>query len=130
VVVPGLVTLSETGSIHLTGSHDVHPDNHWGSAGMVGALVSLADSLHAEYNLRLFVNDMSLPLGGKFDLSAAYGPGGDHDEHRDGRSADVYTGGLTRAQINFLRLKWTRLSSHKKAIHDETATRNHFHFRF
>jgi hypothetical protein len=128
----GLVELLEQDHVDTTGALPVHRSNHWGTAGMVSALTTLSDSLYRKYRVALSVNDMSLPLGGKFDLSATYGVGGEHAEHRDGRSADVETGGLTRAQINFLRTKWRALSALPAgmAVHDETATRNHFHFRF
>ena len=98
----------------------------------------LADSLHARYGRPLEVNDISLPLGGKFDLSAAYDRGGEHAEHRDGRSADVRTHGpspLTPTQRKFIQNAWEVLGGD---VHDETVTQDgrsntenpHYHLRF
>jgi hypothetical protein len=132
VAFGGFVELLDAGNVDTIGVLAVHPDSHWGTSGMVSGLISLADSLNAKYKVKLRVNDMSLPLGGKFDLNAAYSPDGDHEEHRDGRSADVSVGGLDSTQVDFLRKKWQDLSPLPDSIsvHDETKTRNHFHFRY
>jgi hypothetical protein len=132
VVVRGLVELLETGNVDTVGVLSVHPDSHWGTSAMVQGLIDLADSLHAKYNLKLLVNDMSLPLGGKFDLDTNYSAAGDHAEHRDGRSADVSVAGLDSVKIDYLRAVWKDLSPlpDSIAVHDETKTRHHFHFRF
>ena len=132
VTVSGLVELTEGGNVDTVGVLAAHPDNHWGTTGMVNSLISLADSLHDTYSLKLRVNDISLPLGGKFDLNADYSSGGDHAEHRDGTNADVDVSGLSAAQLDFVRKKWEALSTlpAADAVHDETKTRNHFHFRY
>jgi len=140
VKVAGLVEL--LGQLHVetigVSVQGQHPSSHWGTTAMVDALRTLGDSLYRRYVRPLQVNDISLPLGGKFDLSAAYGRGGKHAEHRDGHSADVRTHGpspLTDAQRKFIQRTWEVLGGE---VHDETILDDgrpniespHYHLRF
>lgn len=68
------------------------PDNnHWGTARIIQAL----DSIAANYR-RLFpsdtmlqINDISLPLGGRFDIYAQWAGDDDHVYHRLGIDVDI-----------------------------------------
>lgn len=134
VEVPGLVELVETGSIDTIGVVSAHPNSHWGTQAMVDRLREAGDSLQAQFVIQLQVNDMSLPLGGVFDINDNWRP--DHVEHRQGTSADIRTDGalgLTSAQRRQLREQWLRLNPDllpAEAILDERASsRPHWHFR-
>ena len=80
------------------------PDtDHWGTADIIQSVIAIADSFAAYYtNFRIRVNDMSLPLGGGFDIEGnweadiidEYPQSGDcndvgHCEHREGTVADI-----------------------------------------
>jgi len=80
------------------------PDNdHWGTPDLIESIIAIADSFAVYYsNYRIRVNDMSLPLGGGFDLGGnweadvydQYPQSGDcndtgHCEHREGTVADI-----------------------------------------
>jgi hypothetical protein len=128
VAVPGLTALGGSDRITLIGQTETHPSNHWGSAGMTHALGTLADSIHARYDVPIEVNDISLELGGKFDLASGYGTGGSHAEHRVGTSADLRTFIFEEAQLRYLRRVWENLGGQ---VLDETRTdQPHYHLRF
>jgi hypothetical protein len=67
------------------------PDNnHYCTGTLAGAIPVLADSFAAKYSgYCIRVNDMSLPLGGKFEIAGTYQYGGSHAEHRVGCNADI-----------------------------------------
>jgi hypothetical protein len=84
-----------------------HPINHFGTPSMNEHLGELADSLYAEARLTLEYNDISLPLGGRFEVADHDHPAVDwtnpaHCDHRFGRGADVRTNpfqkGYTKAK--------------------------------
>ncbi len=135
VRIPGLVELFEAGSVDTIGVTTTHPSNHWGTSQMIGALVALADTFrHYTQNARtLQVNDISLTLGGKFDVAPTpinYNPDGDHKEHRAGVSADIRTEGsdpLTTAQRKFIYAWW---EEHGGNVLEHTGTNAHYHLRF
>ena len=138
VAVADLQELAASQSLGRIGVRAEHPGSHFGTAAMVTALRTVADSFHERFARQLEVNDISLPLGGKFDLNAAYGSGGKHTAHREGRSADVRTHGespLSARQKDFVYDLWERLGG---TVHDETILENgqpntespHYHFRF
>lgn len=119
VRVPGLSQLSGAGNVEIIGANAWHASNHWATPLMITRIVGLADAFAADTAVsqgrKVRVNDMSLQLGGKFDLDTTghgvpfYNPNGGHSEHREGKSADVRTHGpdsLTTAQQRFLREWW------------------------
>jgi len=80
------------------------PDtDHWGTAEIVQSIIAIADSFALNYpSFRIRINDMSLPLGGGFDLGGNWvadiieqhpndGRCNDvgHCEHRNGSSGDI-----------------------------------------
>jgi hypothetical protein len=88
VEIGGLATLSAGTNYDLIGATGTHPDNHYGTAGMNGSLVTLADSYAAAFTGgRLAYNDMSLVTGGLFDISAGWSR--PHSSHRFGTDVDL-----------------------------------------
>lgn len=88
VEIAGLVTLGAGANYDLIGATANHGDNHYGTPGMNGSLVTLADSYTAAFpGGRLAYNDMSLVTGGLFDISGAWAP--PHSSHRFGVDVDL-----------------------------------------
>ena len=127
--VSGLVELADGGAIDTIGVTTTHPDSHWGTPGVVAALMALGDSVQRRFGRGIAVNDMSLPSGGKFDLNNGYDPSGAHDEHRVGTSTDLRTNGWSPLQLEFIERTWQLLGG---SVHDETMNPKgpHFHLRF
>ena len=142
VRVPQLVELAETVNVDTIGVVMEHPDSHWGTAELVTDIQQLADSIRAAFDrfqaspanrpdgrfpARLAVNDMSLPLGGIFDLGEDWQP--PHFEHRTGRNADidVRRGTDDDAYADFVTYIWITRLGH--SLLDERETANHYHLR-
>ncbi|MGD0339746.1 MAG: hypothetical protein ABSB78_13270 [Bacteroidota bacterium] len=113
------------------------PDNdHFGTARLVQIIQSVADSLVIKCpNYRLLVNDMSLPLGSKFEINGSWNINTDHQEHRLGTNADVgiYRNGYSinlasdTTRSNILRSIIRNVSGNFPG--DERRTKNHFHIQ-
>jgi len=87
IKVPGLVNFGTSSLWRLTGETGLHPDNHYlDETGTLGAF-GLAVDFYETYNATLGLNDMSLPLGGLFDIDGAWAS--PHKLHRTGRSVDI-----------------------------------------
>ncbi len=136
VGVTGLQALEQRQSDTLIGQTTIHPINHYGILTMTTGLDALADSLHERFNDTLYINDMSLPFGGVFDIDANWTR--DHNEHRAGRDADIRTngaGGLTLEERTYVWDLWERLGG---TVHDETKNKDgtpnttspHYHLRY
>ncbi|MBM4162705.1 MAG: hypothetical protein FJ217_16615 [Ignavibacteria bacterium] len=68
------------------------PDNnHWGALLTLQAIDSIAANYHREFpnDPRLRVNDISLQLGGRFDINGGWVGNGYHEFHRFGRDVDI-----------------------------------------
>lgn len=102
VAVPGLVELPSNPGLYVRcgdtsscgGADDVlaaHPQAFFGTPGMLSAVESLASRYRGAHPTdRLRLTDMSLPLGGLFDLDLNWQPGTDgHKDHRYGTALDV-----------------------------------------
>lgn len=93
VEVPGLVPLPAglnynlVGSFGLPGVTSQHSGNHFGTSSFTAKLVYLADLYYLKFNSKLDYNDISLPLGGLFDIGNNWRPS--HHEHRVGISGDI-----------------------------------------
>ena len=92
VALTGLEPLLASDSIVLIGSKDWHPQNHYGTSSMITGLKALALAFYEKFGKPLYVNDISLVVGGLFDITC---PGGvcnwdtPHSSHREGRDADL-----------------------------------------
>ncbi len=131
----------------LIGSRDPHPSNHWGDLGTTNGLREIANDYKLAYygnnpipdDDKLAYNDMSLELGGKFDLPPRLGAlpnwadTGSHHEHREGINCDVRCcqnpGNVPRDRWeNLIQIFFDRGSTRTL---DETTTANpHWHLRF
>lgn len=88
IMVPGLQELGAGSNYDLVGQTATHPSNHFGTAGLLASLGSLAQTYSTAYpGQRLGYNDMSLPFGGLFDISANWGT--PHKSHRLGTDVDL-----------------------------------------
>jgi hypothetical protein len=129
--VPGLVRLTTGANFAKVGGTCAHhgpggtgtcalPDtNHYGDSILCARIPILADSL-AIYcpGIQLKVNDMSLPLGGKFDIFGDWIQADTlHNEHRQGQNADLPVGSFTSAQEDTL-LRLIKVVMKKKATNE------------
>lgn len=66
-------------------------NNHWADSTTVAALEAIAAAWHRRFpnEVILQINDLSLPLGGQFDINGQWG--GAHETHRTGRDSDIRT---------------------------------------
>ena len=95
VSVPGLALLADStfytkvgGTVfHLGPPLSPQDHNHYGIAEFNQAIVSVSSVFKEKFPDRtIFINDMSLPLGGLFDIGGAWSP--PHHYHRLGTSCD------------------------------------------
>jgi hypothetical protein len=89
VGMPGLVDMSAiaTNVFRLTGARaGLHTDNHWGTQNTVDSIQGVAWDFFEAFDATLGINDLSLPLGGLFDISGDWRP--PHRTHRTGTSVD------------------------------------------
>jgi hypothetical protein len=130
--VSGLKALAAGTKYEFTGIKTMHPESHYGTATLNSELVKLADSTYASMNhLVVGYNDMSLPLGGRFDVTAKGAAGGqwnaspNHCSHRRGDAVDFDSQSLTSdAQRRQVLKFWVVGFKHSKV--DEG---DHFHLK-
>src|SRR5206468_12887847 len=85
--VPRLSRLTPPPSAVLTGFTDSHPDNHNGTATTLESIHAIAADFFAITDRKLRINDISLPIGGLFDIHTDWlSP---HQLHRVGVSVDI-----------------------------------------
>ncbi len=98
VRVPGLVELGEGEGYDLMPQPDKgHPYNHFGKLDTFSVLWDIADAYFDTEKGTLRINDISLPLGGAFDICGKWDPKltcdtykyGGHNTHRLGEDVDV-----------------------------------------
>lgn len=94
--VAGLVELGPGADYLLIGQRPPnenpppHPSNHWARPDIIVKMLALATEYRNKYPHldRLKFNDMSLVIGGIFDLKKDWGSK-QHERHRIGRTVDV-----------------------------------------
>ncbi len=144
VGVAGLVALAPGATYTLIGWRAEHPDNHFGTPQMLADLRALADSLSlraavyarfpdsirgtSRFPSVLGINDISLTLGGVFDLDLNWRP--PHEDHSVGRSADldVRRGTDDDDYAAAVQTIWEVRLHHR--VGDERSSRNHLHASF
>lgn len=133
VCVQGLNLLTSSPIYDRIGGRPAHPGppistndlNHWGVDGLLQKLQAAADDVFTATNgsYRLAINDISLPCGGKFDVSGNWIAGA-HGTHRVGTSADIRSQGAPPDV-------WTGLVKefgvNNVEIHDSGTPNEHFH---
>jgi len=134
VFIDGLQELPAGNNYVKTGDTPHHPFPHWGTAVAIANLPLIANDYQAMYPGSAFLryNDISLALGGRFDVTPDRSPpnwqNASHAEHRVGRNCDVRASDVPAA-------RWAALNQIFRnnsvvSINDETASRNHWHLRF
>lgn len=125
VQIPGLVSMSSRPSIVLTGATGAHPANHYGRPDFVRAIENLADQFFAEFSKPLFVNDMSLPDGGLFDIHGNWSP--PHQGHRDGVTVDISSNVMSTVE----KQRFRELAEENGiVVYEHTDYPPHFHVHF
>ncbi len=107
------------GSNGVTSQHTL---NHFGTAGLDIAIAATALEYFTETGGVLGINDMSLPLGGLFDIFNNWKP--DHHLHRLGTSVDINThqvngGAVDTAVLVHVAREWMRRIPEGPKIHFE-----------
>jgi len=90
VAIPGLQQMAfDTSIVFPSGINTTHPDNHNAQPEMISFIYLFAKDYQDDHNGdRIRIDDMSLPLGGNFDIDASYDPDS-HAFHRFGIDVDV-----------------------------------------
>lgn len=101
VLVSGLLALGQSTRLSLVGTTTTHPSNHWGTGAMCGGLAELGRHFHEKFKKPIFVNDMSLEIGGLFDHKATFAP--PHQLHRDGRHVDLNYSSMNKKERDFFK---------------------------
>jgi len=101
VLVAGLIILTPTSGISLTGETGSHPSNHYGTAALVAGLQALGLKFFQKFQKNIWVNDMSLPHGGLFDHQSTWSP--PHQTHRDGRHVDLNWSSMSEEERTFFK---------------------------
>ncbi len=121
VRVPGLPELLPGANYDLVGQTAIHPNNHFGTPQFNGKLVKVANLYVAAFpGNKLRYNDISLPLGGVFDISATWLPL--HASHRFGEDIDIglVPASQTRSLTRFIKAA---------GIRTRKVEGNHWHLR-
>jgi hypothetical protein len=105
------------------GRTDAHPVSHYGTHVMNTRLALFATQLFAEQGVDIEINDIALPLGGRFEVADRSHPAvawanPSHCDHRWGRGADLRTNTFQAGYsaddpspiVRTMQLKWARLS--------------------
>lgn len=97
VGITGMERLPDTGPTWevVRGGTANHPDANWLRNDAKQTLMMIAQIYYMKSGRLLSINDMSLPLGGMFDLDGQYSTNGGHTSHRRGLDADINTYGGT-----------------------------------
>jgi hypothetical protein len=97
--VRGLIELTPNRGLVLCGCSREHPQNHWGTPKVVNSLYELGDRFHQRLGRSLWVNDLSLPFGGRLDCNSDWEfP---HRTHFDGRDVDINWNVMTVEERDF-----------------------------
>jgi len=111
----------------LIGQAGYHPQNHFATSATNIALRSIAQEYRLQTKERLYFGDMSLPLGGLFDVNADWAS--PHVERRNGTCADISA--VTGVTMNFEDVFLAIVSKYTtNFILVGTGTDRHYHVRF
>lgn len=100
VRVPDLILLPESEHYTKVGGTAIHhgppiyleeDNNHFGNQTTIQTLENIAKSWHTQFpnEHTLYINDISLPFGGLFDVNGNWLP--EHSSHRTGMDVDIKT---------------------------------------
>lgn len=126
VIIPGLQELGPSPDYALIGQTGRHPSNHWATPAAAQSLQAIAREYRQATGDRLYLNDMSLSLGGLFDIGGQWGP--PHHEHRDGRQVDIAaTPETLRHEAKFVEVLRRHTTNY---IIEGAGNSRHYHARF
>jgi hypothetical protein len=124
---PHYVLIGQYGTDDVTSKHRM---NHYGIPAMVKTLKDLADSANAYHSWVFQYNDMSLELGGPFDIRNDWNT--PHQSHRQGKSVDVRPVSTTGDLIDVEWLETKVKKVFNGTLQEEAKGRpgHHFHLNF
>ncbi|GAB4536926.1 MAG: hypothetical protein Fur0020_05270 [Thermodesulfovibrionia bacterium] len=117
VRVPRLVALGGGDTYRLTGGTSTHPNNHYGTPETNARIRAMARDYFEATGIAIGINDMSLPLGGLFDIYGNWSP--PHKLHRLGKSVDVDHLGVKEKRLNKIAEKYSCKRLEVERIHYE-----------
>lgn len=149
VQVPALLSLGQSPTYRLTGAQGPtsylgcrgteiqHPNNHFGSPYLNTAIADIAATYLQRTGFSLGINDMTLSIGGRFDICADWSLGINphtgtltgHFSHRKGTSVDIdmtVLAGTQEQAVDIIRLKflaekiWGLQQVNEETIHFES----------
>jgi hypothetical protein len=139
VMYHGLIKLEvgDGDNIVLDGETTILPDNHYGTQELISAIKKIAkaygeDFDRGEFDINgkspehkeLYINDMSLPYGGRFDIDGTLKPS--HYEHMFGEEVDMQMN-----EMNVKQKKWfnqnAKLNGFIRCYAEPEGTPNHYH---
>lgn len=88
--------------IRSPSSLNLHPHGSAGTSDTLLKTISIAQAYALMTGRGLSINDLSLPRGGKFDLSGIYNEDGEHSSHRTGKDVDFNSTDLGGQTTNCL----------------------------
>ena len=124
VAIPGLVPFKKVKGVILVGETDKHPSNHWGTPASIEAIKSIGEAYHKKFKKHIYINDMSLPTGGVFDIKGNFTH--PHKTHKEGRHVDINWSSMTEEEAVWFEKKSTEIGF-KVDLHGQP---KHWHLRF
>lgn len=134
VIYNDLFQVAPSGNYVFIGEKTEHPNNHFGTSPAISAIQVTALLYRQEFPASpvIALNDMSLPLGGKFDLNFTWTTGS-HANHSRGFAVDVRGNGGPNSipRITAVQERFEQLCTQTGAIvvlHESIGTSfEHFH---
>ena len=120
VKFPGLASLPPHPNIRAYQNDTTHPQSHYGRQDLITAIHRCATAFGQEFpGDRLWINDMSLPWGGVFDIGGTHTA--PHSGHKWGGEVDISYNLQTGAQRQWFRNNagyyFTRVLLHGNPLH-------------
>lgn len=113
--------------VRFGGGRDKHADVWYAMPRQAGYVLRLAREYRETWGRPLNVNDMGLPLGGRFDVNGWQDPS--HCSHRWGNAADVRSRNwLSTREIQWIK-NWWRLNTGIVPLYHDSGTGFHFHLQ-
>ena len=133
IVAYDLFPLTSGSDRVLIGATTRHPVNHYGTLTTLSGIRAVASQYHSEFPDYpvIAINDLSLPLGGIFDLNGNWA--GPHHNHSRGKAVDIRGNGRRNSvqQIPTVQARFLEICEGNGAIvtlHESQGTLNeHFH---
>jgi hypothetical protein len=125
IMFESLLPIPQTTGIELKPPTSSHPSPYWADPPFITKLRELGEKYFAQRGKNIVITDASLPWGGRFDIEpekTEWLP--PHEEHRNGRQADIRLRGMTDADRKAFQEICLALG-----ITTEIHSGNHWHIR-